>query len=105
MDGELPVPVAVDLEDLVHETRNLDLEVVLPLRRLPRLVESDHERHGGAQVGHGHYTARHQIHVMTRDLHASVLPYQPNALGMDEEANYSPTVRLVQMDRRLTRFH
>src|SRR5207245_2313198 len=87
MDGELPVPVAVDLEDLVHETRNLDLEVVLPLRRLPRLVESDHERHGGAEVGLGHYAARHQIHVMPRVRRASVLPDQPDVLGTDEEGN------------------
>src|SRR5439155_975541 len=97
--------VAIDLEDLVHETRNLDLEVVLPLRRLPRLVESDHERHGGAEVGLGHHAARHQIHVMPRVRRASVLPDQPDVLGTDEEGNRSLRRRQVRLGRRVHRFH
>src|SRR5213080_2630881 len=96
MDGELPVPVAVDLEDLVHETRNLDLEVVLPLRRLPRLVESDHQCHGGAEVGLGHHAARHQIHVMPRVRRASVLRISrtysgrmKKAIGASDDGRYA----------------
>ena len=36
VDRELPVPVALDLEDLVDEVRHLDLEVEVALRRRPR---------------------------------------------------------------------
>ena len=49
MHGELPVPIALDLEDLVDEARHLDLEVVVALRGRARLVEPDVERPGGTR--------------------------------------------------------
>src|SRR6185369_16712913 len=44
MDRELPGPVAVDLEDLVHEMWHLDLEVPRPLRGGAGLLEADPEQ-------------------------------------------------------------
>ena len=41
MEGEPPVPIALDLENLVDEARHLDFQIVVALRRRARLVEPD----------------------------------------------------------------
>src|SRR6185295_2527903 len=64
MQGEAPVPIALDLEDLVDEARYLDFQIVVALRGRARLVEPDVERPGDTQVDLTHDGPGHEVHVM-----------------------------------------
>ena len=50
MDREAPAAVMVDLPELLHEMRDIDLEVILLVRRGPWHVEHSAEPEGPRQT-------------------------------------------------------
>src|SRR5712691_471185 len=97
------MPVAVDLEDLVDEPRNLDLQIVLTLRRRSSVVEAEVERPGGPEVYFADDRSGHEVRVMGGVHPVPVLADQTNVLRTDEEAERAARRGQVRVGRRVDR--
>ena len=85
MNGKLPATVALDMQHLVHEARDLDLEIVVALGWGTRLVQAHHQCPRDPEVHLPDHGSGQDVRVVCRIRWGSIFSDQSRILGSNEE--------------------